>query len=63
MEPMYKVTQYVNKFMKVGDDYQTVEVPNELVFDWDGLITFIGCLAEGSKGPHTIKFQVIEKEA
>ena len=31
MEPMYKVTQYVSKFMKVGDDYQTVEVPNELV--------------------------------
>ena len=62
METMYKVTQYVSKFMKVGDDYQTVEVPNELMFDWDGLITFVGCLVEGSKGPHTIKFQTVEKE-
>ena len=63
MKPMYKVTQYVSKFMKVGDDYQTVEVPNELVFDWDGLVAFIGCLAEGGKGPHKIEFKTIEKEA
>ena len=63
MEPMYKVTQYVSKFMKVGDDYQTVEVPNELVFDWDGFVAFIECLAEGGKGPYKIEFKAIEKEA
>lgn len=42
----YKLTLYVSKFMKVGDDYQTVEVPDEFEFeDWETAVAFLGCIA------------------
>ena len=64
METKYKVTLFISKFMKVGEDYQNVEASREFVLGWDGLVALLGCMAEGSNGkPVKIEFVEIKEEA
>lgn len=59
----YKLTLYVEKFMKVGDEYKTVEVPNEFEFDWETLVAFLGCIVDNSlTNKHRFEIKPIEGE-
>ena len=58
----YKVTLFVSKFMKVGEEYMTVDVPTEFVMDWDAIMNFIGCLVDGSDKPMKFEIKKIEEE-
>lgn len=62
---MYKLTLYVSKFMRLGEDnYQTVDVPKELQFNnWDDVQNFIGYMVEGSKGSVKVEIEEIKEEA
>ena len=55
------VTEFIKKYMKVGDDYQYVEVEkNYTVNNWDDLQNMLMSLIDFSDG--SIKFEV-RKEA
>ena len=57
----FKVTEFIKKYMKVGDDYQYVEVEKKYsVNNWDDLQNMLMSLIDFSDGP--IKFEV-RKEA
>ena len=58
----YKVTLFVSKFMKVGEEYMTVDVPTEFVMDWDAIMNLIGCLVDGSDKPMKFEIKKIEEE-
>lgn len=56
----FKVTQYITDYIKVGDEYRTVEVRNKFVVDtWDDLQNLFLTLIDFTDGK--IKFEV-EKE-
>jgi len=56
----FKVTEYISKFMKVGDEYTTVEVPKEYsVANWDDLQNLIMTLIDFTSDKITLK---VEKE-
>lgn len=53
----YQVTLLVSKFMKVGEDYMTVDVPKVLEFkDWDDVQNVVGYMVGGSEG--SVKFEI-----
>ena len=55
----YEVTLFMNKYMKVGEEWQDVEVKRTFTFpSWDDVQNFIGYLVEGAKG--AVKFEVTE---
>lgn len=57
----FTVTEFIKKYMKIGDDYQYVEVEKKYsVNDWDNLQNMLMSLIDFSDGP--IKFEV-RKEA
>jgi hypothetical protein len=57
----FTVTEFIKKYMKVGDDYQHVEVEKKYsVNNWDDLQNMLMSLIDFSDGP--IKFEV-RKEA
>ncbi len=60
----YKLTLYVSKFMRLGEDnYQTVEVPKELTFsNWDDVQNFIGYMVEGSMSPVKTEIEEIKED-
>lgn len=63
MEQKYRLTLYVNKFMKVGEDYQTVEMKDEFDFDWETLVAFLGCIADNSiTSNHKFEIKKIKEE-
>ena len=54
----YKLTLFVSKFMKVGEDYQVVDVPAEFYLkDWDDVQNIIGYLVEGSEDK-PVRFEI-----
>lgn len=56
----FKVTEYIGKFMKVGEEYQTIDVEKKYEANtWDDLQTLIMTLTDFSSG--AVKFK-IEKE-
>lgn len=56
----FKITQYITDYVKVGDEYRTVEVKNKFVVDtWDDLQNLFLTLIDFTDGK--IKFEV-EKE-
>lgn len=56
----FKITQYITDYVKVGDEYRTVEVRNKFVVDtWDDLQNLFLTLIDFTDGK--IKFEV-EKE-
>ena len=57
----FTVIEFIKKYMKIGDDYQYVEVEKKYsVNNWDDLQTVLMSLINFSDGP--IKFEV-RKEA
>lgn len=53
----FKVTEYIKKFMKVGDDYQHVEVEKTYTAkNWDDLQNLLMTLIDFADGP--TKFEV-----
>lgn len=56
----FKVTQYITDYVKVGEEYRTVEVRNKFAVDtWDDLQNLFLTLIDFTDGK--IKFEV-EKE-
>lgn len=56
----FKITQYITDYVKVGEEYRTVEVRNKFVVDtWDDLQNLFLTLIDFTDGK--IKFEV-EKE-
>ena len=57
----YEVTLFMNKYMKVGEEWQDVDVKRTFTFkSWDEMQNFIGYLVEGAKG--AVKFEIEAKE-
>ena len=57
----FTVTEFIKKYMKIGDDYQYVEVEKKYsVNNWDDLQNLLGTLIDFAEG--SIKFEV-KKEA
>lgn len=55
----YAVKVYMSQYLKVGDEWQTVDVSRKFSFkNWDDVQNFIGYLVEGTDG--WIKFEVRE---
>lgn len=53
----FKVTQYITDYIKVGDEYRTVEVRNKLIADtWDNLQNLLMTLIDFTDSK--IKFEV-----
>ena len=56
----FKVTQYITDYIKVGDEYRTVEVRNKFIADtWDDLQKLLITIIDFTDSK--IKFE-IEKE-
>ena len=45
---MYKLIITVRKFAKIKEEYDYVEISNEFEFDWETLVSFLGCIVESS---------------
>ena len=55
----YAVKVYMSQYLKVGDEWQTIEVSRAFSFkNWDDVQNFIGYLVEGADG--WVKFEVRE---
>lgn len=53
----YEVTLFMNKFMKIGEEWQDVDVKRTFTFNsWEDVQNFIGYLVEGAKG--AVKFEI-----
>ena len=53
----YAVKVYMSQYLKVGDEWQTVDVSRVFGFkSWDDVQNFIGYLVEGADG--WVKFEV-----
>lgn len=44
----YRLTVTTRKFMKVGENYDYVEVKDDFEFDWETLVAFLGCIVDSS---------------
>ena len=55
----YAVKVYMSQYLKVGDEWQTIEISRAFIFrNWDDVQNFIGYLVEGADG--WVKFEVRE---
>ena len=53
----YKVRLFMSQYVKVGDEYQTVDATRTFKFkDWDDVQNFIGYMVEGADG--AVKFEI-----
>ena len=60
----YKVTLFMSKYVKVGDDYQMVDISREFTFsNWDDVQNLIGYLVEGASGAVTFEIEASKEEA
>lgn len=60
----YKVTLYMSQYMKVGDDYKTVNSTRTFTYnDYDDAQNLIGYLVHGANGPVKFEIEEIEEEA
>lgn len=60
----YEVTLFMNKYMKVGEEWQDVEVKRPFTFNsGDDVQLFIGCLVEGAKGAVKVEIAAEKEEA
>lgn len=53
----YKLIITMRKFMKVGEEYDYVDISNEFEFDWETLVSFLGCFVDSSINKD-IKFEI-----
>ena len=44
----YKLVIATRKYMKVGENWDYVEFKNEFEFDWETLVSFLGCFVDSS---------------
>lgn len=57
----FNVTQKIGKFVRVGDDYERVEVDHDFeVNNWDDLQSLLATLIDFGTG--TMKFEITKKE-
>lgn len=57
----YKVKLFMSQYVKVGDEYQTVDTSRAFKFkEWDDVQNFIGYMVEGADG--AVKFEIEEIE-
>ena len=55
----YEIRVYMSQYLKVGDEWHTVDVSRAFIFkSWDDVQNFIGYLVEGANG--WVKFEVRE---
>jgi len=54
---MYRLIVTMRKFMKVGEGFDYVEITNEFEFDWETLVSFLGCFVDSSI-TKDIKFEI-----
>ena len=58
----YKVKLYMSQYVKVGDDYQTVDVSRTFKFkQWDDVQNFIAYHVEGADGAVKFEIEMIEE--
>ena len=58
----YKVMLFMSKYVKVGDDYQMVDISREFIFSkWDDVQNFVSYLVEGASGAVKFGIQTIEE--
>lgn len=59
----YRVTVFASKYMKVGEEYQNVEMPLHFhMKDYDAVQNLIGYMVEGSERIR-IEIKKVEEEA
>ena len=60
-EIRFEVTQYIRKFMKVGDDYDYVDVENDYVVNnWDDLQSLLLTLIDFGKDETKFSVKKVE---
>lgn len=60
----YEVTLFMNKYVKVGEEWQDVDVKRTFTFNsWDDVQLFIGYLVEGAKGAVKVEIAAEKEEA
>ena len=60
----YEVTLFMNKYMKVGEEWQDVDVKRTFTFkSWDDVQNFIGYLVEGANGAVKLEIAGSTEEA
>ena len=60
-EIRFEVTQYIRKFMKVGDDYDYVDVENDYaVSNWDDLQSLLLALIDFGKDETKFRVKKVE---
>ena len=60
----YKVMLFMSKYVKVGDDYQMVDISREFIFSkWDDVQNLIGYLVEGASGAVKLEIEAVREEA
>lgn len=53
----YKIKLFMSQYVKVGEEYQMVDVSREFTFNsWDDVQNFVGYLVGGANG--AVKFEV-----
>lgn len=58
----YKVKLFMSQYVKVGDEYQTVDATRTFKFkDWDDVQNFIGYMVEGADGAVKFELEQIEE--
>ena len=60
----YKVTLFMNKYMKVGEEWQEVDAKRTFTFNnWDDVQNLIGYLVEGASGAVKFEIEASKEEA
>lgn len=59
----YKIKLFMSQYVKVGEEYQMVDVSREFTFNsWDDVQNFVGYLVEGANGAVRFEVQAIGEE-
>ena len=60
----YKVTLMISRYLKVGEEWQDVDVKRTFTFNnWDDVQNFIGYLVEGANGSVRFEVESVREEA
>ena len=60
----YKVTLMISRYLKVGEEWQDVDVKRTFTFNnWDDVQNFIGYLVEGANGSVRFEVEFVREEA
>lgn len=60
----YTLTLFMTRYLKVGDEWQDVDVKRTFTYsDKDAILNIIDYLTEGAKGSVKFEIEAVEKEA